>query len=341
VEGTREGDAVRALLAQKVPALLSDASSGVVDAAVGLVANFNLNENADRLKELFADASRNGATRAEVLNTLAKFKVPGFPEILQTALKDKNKDLSGAAAKLVGKLPADQALEVSVRLFEGGSLANAQNAVQTVQQLKNAKADEVLEQWMDRLLEGKVAAGLHLDLLEAATKRATPRLKEKLSAVEAARSAADPLAPWRECLEGGDAKNGLVVFREKDEVGCYRCHKAAGNGGEVGPAMDKIASKHDREYLLRSIVFPNADYAPGYETLLLKLADGGMAAGMVVKEDAKEIELLQPGTNQKQSVPKEKITGRDRLPSPMPEGLAQLLTKRELRDIVAFLASQR
>jgi hypothetical protein len=44
---------------------------------------------------------------------------------------------------------------------------------------------------------------------------------------------------------------------------------------------------------------------------------------------------------QPQTIPVSKIVGRDKLPSLMPEGLAQMLSKRELRDIVAFLASQK
>jgi quinoprotein glucose dehydrogenase len=295
----------------------------------------------EKLRALFFDAKRSGASRALILNTIAKLKSEGFSELLHVALKDSNKELSSSAAKLVSKLPAPEALQLSTRLFEAGSVGDAQSAVQTLLQLRSTKADETLESWMEKLVAGKVASGVHLDLLEAATKRGTPVLKAKIKEFESLRNADDILAPWRECLEGGDAKNGLTIFREKDEVGCYRCHKAAGNGGDVGPSMDKIASKHDREYLLRAIVFPNAEYDHGYETVLLKLADGSMAAGMLSKEDDKQLELLTPGTTQRQWIPKDKIAGRDRLPSPMPEGLSQMLTKREIRDIVAFLASQR
>jgi quinoprotein glucose dehydrogenase len=190
-------------------------------------------------------------------------------------------------------------------------------------------------------LEGKIPAGAVLDVLDAASKRATPELKEQVQAFDAARNAADPLSKWRECLEGGDPKNGLTLFREKDELGCYRCHRAAGNGGDVGPAMDKIGSKRDREYLLRSIVSPNADYAEGFETVLLKLSDGTAAAGMLTKEGPESVVLTSIGVPQPQTIPVSKIVGRDKLPSLMPEGLAQMLSKRELRDIVAFLASQK
>jgi putative heme-binding domain-containing protein len=105
--------------------------------------------------------------------------------------------------------------------------------------------------------------------------------------------------------------------------------------------MDRIGTQRDREYLLRSIVLPNADYAQGFETFLFTLKDGGVAAGMLTREDAKTLQVVLPGGTGKQVLEKEQIVKRDRLPSPMPEGLGKLLSKRELRDIVAFLESQK
>jgi putative heme-binding domain-containing protein len=178
-------------------------------------------------------------------------------------------------------------------------------------------------------------------VLEAANKRGTPALRERIHDFESKRDPQDPLSKWRECLEGGDPKNGLTLFREKDELGCYRCHKAAGNGGDVGPSMDKIASKRSREYLLRAIVVPSADYAEGYETVLLKLADGTVAAGMLTKDGPESVVLTTVGVPKPETIPKNRIVSRDRLPSMMPEGLPQMMSQRELRDIVAFLASQK
>jgi quinoprotein glucose dehydrogenase len=341
VESERNAEEVRRLVVEKTATLLGDAEPLVVDAAIELVGAYGLGEHAARLRALFLEEARAAQTKAQVLGVFAKLKLEGFGDLLHSALKDKNKELSTAAAKLIGKLPPEEALILSSRMLESEKVADLQSGLQTLAQLKSPKADAVLEGAMQRLLAGRIPAGAVLDVLEAATKRGTPALKQLVQGFDSKRNTEDPLGKWRECLEGGDPKIGLTLFREKDELGCYRCHRAAGNGGDVGPAMDKIGSKRDREYLLRSIVMPNADYAEGFETVLLKLSDGSVAAGMLTKEGPESVVLTTLGAAQPQTIPTSKIVGRDRLPSLMPEGLTQMLSKRELRDIIAFLASQR
>jgi quinoprotein glucose dehydrogenase len=341
VDSERDAEEVKKLVVEKTSQLLEDSVPAVVDAAVDLVAFYGLIEHKERLRALFLEEQRGAQTRALVLGAFAKLKLEGFGDLLHLALKDKSKELSAAASKLIGKLPPEEALLLSSRMLESSRVADLQSGLQTLAQLKSPQADAVLEGAMARLLQGKIPAGAVLDMLEAANKRGTPELKSQIKDFEAARNASDPLSQWRECLEGGDAKNGLTLFREKDELGCYRCHRAAGNGGDVGPSMDKIGSKRNREYLLRSIVTPNADYAEGFETVLLKLSDGSVAAGMLTKETAESVVLTTLGVPEPQVIPTGKIVGRDKLPSLMPEGLAQMLSKRELRDIVAFLASQK
>ena len=67
---------------------------------------------------------------------------------------------------------------------------------------------------------------------------------------------------------GGDAKAGREIFAEKAEAACMRCHKVKGEGGDVGPDLAGISAKHDRAYLLQSIVEPNAVIAPGFDNVL-------------------------------------------------------------------------
>jgi quinoprotein glucose dehydrogenase len=341
LEPSRDAGDVKQLVREKVSELLDDKLPDVVDAAIELVGAYEWREHEAKLRAIFEDETQSAQTRSLVLGVFGKLKLEGFGDLLHLALNGKSKDLASAASKFVGKLPPKEALALSLRMVESDRVADLQSGVQTLAQLKDPKADIALEAAMTRVLDGKMPAGAVLDVLEAAGKRGTPALRERIKDFESKRDPQDLLSKWRECLEGGDPKNGLTLFREKDELGCYRCHKAAGNGGDVGPSMDKIASKRNREYLLRAIVAPSADYAEGYETVLLKLVDGAVAAGMLTKDGPESVVLTTVGVPKPETIPKNRIVSRDRLPSMMPEGLPQMMSKRELRDIVAFLASQK
>ena len=104
--------------------------------------------------------------------------------------------------------------------------------------------------------------------------------------------------------------------------------------------MDRIARQRSREYLLEAIVAPNRVIAPGFENVLLTLKSGAEHAGVVGSEDEKELRLESPEEGQLR-ITKADISARRRGLSAMPEGMEQILTKRELRDLVEFLAGLR
>ena len=62
-----------------------------------------------------------------------------------------------------------------------------------------------------------------------------------------------------------NADNGKKIFSEHAIAACNRCHKVAGVGGEVGPALDGIASRKAEDYIMESLVNPNAVIAEGYK----------------------------------------------------------------------------
>ena len=117
---------------------------------------------------------------------------------------------------------------------------------------------------------------------------------------------------------------------------CIRCHKAGGDGGEVGPDLKGIASRRTREYILESIVYPNKHFAEGYESLVVTLKNGTTYAGTVKSESAEELELNSPEDGLVK-IKKANIQTRERGLSGMPEEIRQVLSKHELRDVVEFL----
>ena len=143
---------------------------------------------------------------------------------------------------------------------------------------------------------------------------------------------------WRECLTGGDATEGKKIFLERAEVSCVRCHKINGEGGEVGPDLTGFASRKPRDYILESIVYPNKHLAEGYESVVVALRNGTTYAGTVKRETETELEVNSPEDGLLQ-IKKSDIKARERGLSAMPEELRQVLTKRDLRDLVEFLAT--
>jgi mono/diheme cytochrome c family protein len=49
------------------------------------------------------------------------------------------------------------------------------------------------------------------------------------------------------------------------EKGCVGCHQLEGKGGAVGPSFDHIGNGKTADYIRRSILYPNADTAKGFE----------------------------------------------------------------------------
>jgi quinoprotein glucose dehydrogenase len=230
-----------------------------------------------------------------------------------------------------------EAVPALTKALEDGDQVEKQSALAVLGEMKGEAADAVLAAALDRLLAKDYPPELQLDLLEAAATRKTGPVKDKLKRFEEERPKGDPLAAYREALTGGDAEAGRRVFFTKSEASCLRCHKVKGEGGDVGPDLAGIGSKQKREYILESIVDPDKQIAQGYESVVLTLTDGTVRGGILKGEDDREVRL-QAGDGSLVVVPKAKIEERTRGKSAMPDDVVQHLTKRELRDLVEFLA---
>ncbi|MBC8350235.1 MAG: ThuA domain-containing protein [Verrucomicrobia bacterium] len=65
----------------------------------------------------------------------------------------------------------------------------------------------------------------------------------------------------------GKVEAGRKIFQEHLVAGCVRCHALGGKGGNVGPALDGLASRKERDYVYRSLVNPSAELAEGFDKL--------------------------------------------------------------------------
>jgi putative membrane-bound dehydrogenase-like protein len=76
------------------------------------------------------------------------------------------------------------------------------------------------------------------------------------------------LIPLKESpLLAADPKRGEAIFLKHPTAACVLCHALHGQGSNVGPALDGIASRQNAEYIKQSLLEPNAVLAKGYEYL--------------------------------------------------------------------------
>jgi quinoprotein glucose dehydrogenase len=319
--------------------LLTDADESIRLAAAQVAGATLAKETEGALLGSVSDPKTGGKVRAAALRALGDMNSPKLAEGVKIALGDSDQTLLEAARKLAAKASPADAVKLNAAVLEKGSVREQQESIATIAQQPGIEADRVIEAQLDRLTSGKLPKALWLDVIEAASQRSAAGVKAKLIAWTQLRNGADPLANWRECFEGGDAKLGREIFYEKAEAGCLRCHKVKGEGGDVGPDLAALAKKYDREQIVRAIVDPNASIAQGYENVILTLIDDNIAAGILSADDATSVTLKSLIDGSAQKIEKSRIKGRTGIPSAMPPGLGEVVGKRGLRDLVEYLAT--
>lgn len=219
-------------------------------------------------------------------------------------------------------------------------------------------------------------------------------------------------APWREGRlkpdEGGveyrppvfpgDASRGGRKFRQA----CIKCHRIGAEGRQIGPELTKIGASQSADYILESILDPNAVIVRGYketivlwkqssrptvrgaavawlpnkehprrlrlsvleaeepqereidldqvdsvgDTIVVVKTDGQYTprCGQYISGDEKtgiKLAFLQPGGWVEQQIPAQAIDLVNPALSPMPANFAELMTPREIYDLVAYLGGQK
>lgn len=334
----RPGVAAKAL-AGRASELFSGPDGLQLDAAK-CVAKLGLKEAGPSLFQLLADKKKPSAARIEALKALEALSDPQLDAAMRLALTDSNARLRADGRRVLAKLYPAEALAQFDKVLENGKTPERQGALLLLGEWGNKEADPLLLRWLDRLEKKQAPPEIQLELIEAAGKRSSSEVKAKLKQFEAARARAPLLERFRESLSGGDAEAGQQLFLSKAEASCLRCHKAKGEGGDVGPDLSKIGANKTREYILEAILDPNKELAQGFETAVIVLSTGQMYVGVVKSETATELKLQAVDGSEK-SIRKNLIEERLRGKSAMPEDVAKTLTKSELRDLVEFLAQQK
>ncbi len=309
-----------------------------VAAAIAAAVALDLKNVSDSLAALARDDSRDAAVRSGALAGVVKLDAKQGLSLVRGLLKDAQPLVRSQALELLASLDPTAALPELSRGIASESSVERQRAWDSLAGIDDPRASQLIEQGVADYIAGKLPADVWLNVTEAAEGRVAEATGQQLKSFQQQLSKSDPLAEYRTSLAGGDASRGRELFFNKSELSCVRCHKVDGQGGEVGPDLTLIGKTRDAPYLLQSIVDPDAKIAEKYETVLVLTEDGQVVSGILRQETEQAIELID-AENTLLTVAVDEIVSRKQGKSSMPVDLLKHLDRRELRDLVAYLAS--
>ena len=155
--------------------------------------------------------------------------------------------------------------------------------------------------------------------------------------VEAAAKAVATADEWKPYLAGDPKKGEDLFFNPESNAACAKCHAVNGRGGTVGPELTGVAGTRDLKFIVESILEPSKVIASGYEPILIVTKEGRYITGILKKEDADTVELVDNQTEVHripQAQIQQKVLEKTSL---MPENFKEILTVEEFHDLLAFL----
>ncbi|MGA8271380.1 MAG: c-type cytochrome [Candidatus Sulfotelmatobacter sp.] len=147
---------------------------------------------------------------------------------------------------------------------------------------------------------------------------------------------------------GGNAAHGKELFY--GDANCSLCHMVEGKGGRLGPELTEVGSSRTREAIIDSVRNPSRRLAWGlsestkefpqeYETITAVTVDGTQIKGVALNEDNFSVQVMD-ASEQIHLLEKDKLRSfKKSRESMMPTYNADILSDKDLGDIVAFLAS--
>jgi putative heme-binding domain-containing protein len=118
-----------------------------------------------------------------------------------------------------------------------------------------------------------------------------------------------------------------------------KCHSVGGEGGRIGPALDRIASRRSAEFVMESILEPSKEIAPEYEAVVVATREGRVIVGLRINETNFSIQLTEENGRFHSFLKRDLDEWKILRTSLMPANFGEMLTVKELHDLFAYLMS--
>jgi putative membrane-bound dehydrogenase-like protein len=142
---------------------------------------------------------------------------------------------------------------------------------------------------------------------------------------------------FRPALErNGNLDRGREVFQKV----CATCHKAEGQGKDVGPDLATVMNRTPEDLLIH-ILDPNREIQPPYVNYTIATTDGRVLSGLIAEESGNSV-TLRRAEGATDVVPRDRIEAMSSTGlSLMPENLETMLDPAGMADLLTYLQGLR
>jgi len=287
----------------------------------------------------FESAGETEAVRLQALESLIAFRDDGLLKAIEPALTSNSPAFVTRVLNLLGRIEDPKLADVLLGQYTKLRPELQPLALDLLLQ-REPWARQLLKAVREKRIPVTLSANHLRKILESNDREAIWEVEKVFGKIREERNperekvVAEMANYLREHL--GDARAGREVFRKT----CAQCHTIYGEGGNVGPDISSNG-RASFDQLLSNVFDPSLAIAPAYQVTTIVTLDGRNLTGLVTEEGDQRVVLKMPGEGL-EAVPRANIkyAHLSKL-SMMPEGLENLMDRRELADLFAFLALDR
>ena len=287
---------------------------------------------------VYSSASKTSALQVEAIQALGVIKGEPALALLNDLVISDDAALRAASIKALSNISLQAAVKAQLADLARADTV-ARESLPTLLGSQNGR---------DRLLNSLATAKLPADNAKLAVSITRATGNELPSIIEAFRNAGNIASSgWiltpelkHELLRGvreyGDPHLGQEIYR-RASLQCMQCHGIGGSGGKVGPDLISIGASAPTDYLIESLLVPNAKVKENFHAVQILDVDGRITSGIIIQSDDTKLNL-RTAKDEIVSVQKADIELQKESRSLMPDGTVDELTRKELVHLITFLS---
>jgi putative heme-binding domain-containing protein len=296
---------------------------------------FGSKQALEQLRAVAQDRNADANARRSALESLLTSRDAELPKLLQGLLSDPT--LRGPAIRGLARFEAPGSADAVVKIYPELNATEKRDALNMLASRATYAKPLLTAAASGAVPKKDLTADLIRQLRNLKSAEVDAQLQEVWGAFrEATADKKQEIEKYTKIYRAGgsqpgDAIRGRAVYART----CQQCHVLFDVGGNVGPDITGSA-RADLQYILETIVDPNAVIPHDYRSTTVSTKDERVLTGIVKKDDANAVTIAT--ANETLTIPKSDVESVQVSEiSMMPEGLLAQLNEQEVRDLIYYL----